>query len=521
MHQYLNQQINQAEALSDLLPFIKSLVGIDALKSQLISSLNKQYKIEQRNDQCGNSSIRSLFISSCIFNGIPSDIMHANIISYLPSSDFKNLSLISKHFRTILLNHPFIFNAKRYRIHFTDQPLDLIFKFNYNNDNIYDIINMDIDQVITQKFIIDHHSKVISINLEKLKQDNDTLTQLQPLLNNIKAYNLSYEPTLNVIQHLSKTNINGQIQKLELKSFKAIDQVLNNNHDLKFENCVSLSCMYNDPQTAPTIDTKSSFSKVECLELMVKDSVKINFLQYQTRSNYHDMYGLHHNRYYHRSSGHLSNTFYDNLNELLSYLSGTLLSLTLRYDSKSENNYRPSYVSHSQDKILKIPKNIEWLNISNITNCRFDISECNNLMVVKLENGVEYNNIIWSKNKKYIIPYVHIEYDDNYFDNSAMSINEQLPSEKLPNVRFIDWKLGQSAMQYTIKEIMVELETNDGYDSNGNIDLICLKLKNKRNLFKELIEYKYKADVTLKDEKISQVEKWWSLNSAQWIQSLE
>ena len=532
MHQYLNQKINQTKALSDLLPFIKSLIGIDALKSQLISSLNKQYEIEQESDQHENFSIRSLFISSCIFNGIPSDIMHANIISYLPSSDFKNLSLISKHFRTILLNHPFIFNSKRYKIHFTDQPLDLIFRFNHNNDDIDNIINMDIDQVVTQKFTIDHHSKLISINLEKLKQDNDTLTQLRPLLHNIKVYNLSHEPTLNVIQHLSKTNINKQIQKLELKSFKAIDKVINNNNGWEFENCVSLSFMCDDPQTAPTINNNSIFSNptmfgaLECLELIVKDSISNSFSQYQSRSNYHDMYGLHHHRYHHRSSGHLSNAFYDNLNALLSYLSETLLCLTLRYESKSEHNYRPSYSSHSQDKFLKIPKNIEWLNISNIANCRFDISECNNLMVMKLENGVEYNNIIWSKNKKYIIPYVYIEYDDshyddNYLDNSAMFIHEQLPSEKLPNVRFIDWRLGQSAMQYTIQEIMVELETNDGYDCNGNIDVICLKLKNKRNLFEELMEYKYKSDVTLKDEKISQVEKWWSVNSAQWIQSLE
>ena len=101
MYNHLRVKIQEAKDFVGLFPFIKFLTTINELKEQLISSLDKQYKLSKTiqpiddnsinndNDTDSKCSIRSLFISLYKFNGIPSDIMHANIISYLPSKDYK------------------------------------------------------------------------------------------------------------------------------------------------------------------------------------------------------------------------------------------------------------------------------------------------------------------------------------------------------------------------------------------------------------------------------------------------
>ena len=49
-------------------------------------------------------------------NGIPSIDIQTNILSYLPSNDYRKIPVISKHFRDIMKKNPFIYNKKRYAV---------------------------------------------------------------------------------------------------------------------------------------------------------------------------------------------------------------------------------------------------------------------------------------------------------------------------------------------------------------------------------------------------------------------
>eukprot|EP01084_Bolivina_argentea_P087864 158648_1 len=113
MYGYLETKINEAKNMTDLIPFMNSLMNMSNLKQSLTSILRQKFTQNEDN------TIRSLFISVTGLNGIPSDNVQAQIFSYLKSSDYKTLSLISKHFRNIMNNYPFIYNEKNYQINFT------------------------------------------------------------------------------------------------------------------------------------------------------------------------------------------------------------------------------------------------------------------------------------------------------------------------------------------------------------------------------------------------------------------
>ena len=166
-------------------------------------------------------------------------------------------------------------------------------------------------------------------------------------------------------------------------------------------------------------------------------------------------------------------------------------------------------------KVLKIPPNVEWLKISGVTNCKFDISECDKIIAMNIERGVKYDDITWPKSNKNIIPYVQIQVDE-------YSVSRYHP---LPNIRVLQVfgnHKREGKMYQTMREVINKLKANKGgYDCNNNIDLICLKLRDKRNLLSQLMDYKYDSDIKSKNEKISQVQRWWTLKSALWIQRLD
>ena len=119
MYRILKNEIQSSNTLTDLWPFIQSLVSIEQLQNLAIECLDQCHP--ELSNQCpkANTKIRKTFISTHTLNGITSDDVHANIISYLPSENYEDLLLISKHFRKIMLNHPFIFNDKGYKVHLT------------------------------------------------------------------------------------------------------------------------------------------------------------------------------------------------------------------------------------------------------------------------------------------------------------------------------------------------------------------------------------------------------------------
>ena len=118
MNYCLKDKLNTAKQTTDLIPFINVLTNVDNLKNILKKSLDEQYEKQKQINENNSSSnkIRSLFLSLYSLNGIPSDIIHANIISFLPSTEYKKLPLISKMFRNIMKNNPFIYNEKGYEV---------------------------------------------------------------------------------------------------------------------------------------------------------------------------------------------------------------------------------------------------------------------------------------------------------------------------------------------------------------------------------------------------------------------
>ncbi len=110
MHQGLENKINNAKDMIELIPFMNSLMNINDLKHDLKQILNQKLKT----DDC--NSIRALFINVNRLDSIPSDIVQAQIFSFLPACDYKALPLVSKHFRNIMYSYPFIYNSQNYQI---------------------------------------------------------------------------------------------------------------------------------------------------------------------------------------------------------------------------------------------------------------------------------------------------------------------------------------------------------------------------------------------------------------------
>eukprot|EP01084_Bolivina_argentea_P301314 519782_1 len=109
MHHYLVEKIKSINQMCDLLPFLDSLISLDQLKKILESELQKQYDLQK------SQEMRSLFLSSLGLQIIPSEVQ-AKILSYLPSTDYQKLPVVSKHFRNIMRNHTWIFNEKGYTL---------------------------------------------------------------------------------------------------------------------------------------------------------------------------------------------------------------------------------------------------------------------------------------------------------------------------------------------------------------------------------------------------------------------
>ena len=134
MYNSLKEKIQNAQYFTDLLPLIASLFTFDHIKTDLISALDKKYKATVSMESEQNSKIRPIFVALNTFNGIPSDVMHANIISFLPSRDYKKLPLVSKNFRNIMLKYPFIYNGpcqydRKITSHFPKIHFSYIFSF--------------------------------------------------------------------------------------------------------------------------------------------------------------------------------------------------------------------------------------------------------------------------------------------------------------------------------------------------------------------------------------------------------
>ena len=314
------------------------------------------------------SSIRPLFISLYLFNGIPSDIMHANIISYLPSKDYTKSPVVCKHFRNIMLNNPFIYNEKRYRV-----------VVDHWNNKLY-------NSPETIKF--NHVNREILINdYDKTKHDQLSLTKSKVPIYQIKHwvyYNISStskQETLSTPSSIiHKLTIDGQ----NIPNIEMFQQVLSEENN--FKRCKIVLLKHSGTNRCPIIKNKSTFSKLQCLELSV----------------YTMMPGM-----------YVDKQFYKDLNSLLSNTPSTLRCLVLKL--AQDYGRLMNRMTSSDSTMITIPQNVEWFKMDNenrmhgfkqqATILKIDITKCDKLIGIYLGHGYTNNNIIWPK--KYIVPYVY------------------------------------------------------------------------------------------------------------------
>ena len=200
MHYYLKQKVTKSKHTTDLIPFINQLIDIEDLKRQIIASLDKQYQKENSLNSTpsealieSKSNLRSLFLSIFALNGIPSDIIHANIISFLPSKEYKKLPILSKHFRNVMINNPFIFNDKGYVI-------DLKFcNKNHSLNKLSEIQILHENQTVVVQSVVDENT-YINIAIGDSKENINTVCDL--------FYNLPLLLTHRE-KHLNQKHFNG------------------------------------------------------------------------------------------------------------------------------------------------------------------------------------------------------------------------------------------------------------------------------------------------------------------------
>ena len=553
----LKRKIVNAKDIADLNPFIRQLLNIEDIKQQLILKLNQL----QPNQQNINK-LRSLYSQTYSFNGTPSDIMHANIISYLPSTDYIKLPLVSKQFRKIMYNYPFIFNEKGYSV-----DIDI---HNYDN-NVFES-----GKGPTQiKIWFDHWSKKVKIKDEPsdTKSGVPFTNETEIPINHIKYWAISRDLPKEIYRNLSK--VQNIIHKLQI-SDDSSDKIANTEWPWKFKNCHCLSMTVF--QHSAILCNTPLFCNLQCLEISAYlcDSNKIIL---QTKQ------------------------FVDGLNQMLSYLSQSLkcfsimiekrIPLELRFaDSETDNKGDIDPVQFDSIK-LDIPLNVEWLQLQGPFEeliCKVDLSKCNKMIGMYLERGIQQNDIIWPK--EYVIPFVYFGTDQwnhteiinfttdsidesaspndnnddnnqpnnnaftwppnnnsiqwNFHDNNndfhfqSTSLTEisvsspinatsryyRINEDNIPNIRFIKFDRSHNvydSYRYsskTMKEIWLELKGNTQNITNKS--LLCVVLADgewsddKMSFCEKLLEYCF-DDAHLRRQKIEEYKRLWSLQSASWM----
>ena len=493
LHTQLAQRIKDAKTFIELFPFITRLLDIDALKTQLISALDKNSNIQQ------DKSIRHLFMSLNIFNGIPSDIMHANIISYLPSEDYVTLPLVCKQFRNVMLNHPFIFKEKGYKIDMRNSKHD-------------------------HHCFFDHPSQSIMMNHdEQTKSDIMSLKTSKSLMDNIKYWSMNSKPPSNVLSKHENT-----LQKIEIGGYHLFGELSKNDtgsNAFQFEQCriLSIKDYYRILHPVPIIQNKDIFTRVQCLEifniLSEKSIMRPPAMPPPNPMSFHGP-GLISSKPVPIAADY-SPEFYGNLNAILLYLSSTLKCFVL----SCVNN-----VMNEVDQLLIIPQNVEWLKLR--INCKLDLSKCNKLIGMDLDKPWAcYGEYKWPRD--YVIPFIYFRDSMSRCRNLSKPyavdiFSHESNNKKLAPVRFliVNSEYVRKAFDtegVRINEILLKLneKTQDATDKS----LLCLELhedeSNDRmeSLLTKILKYGFQ-DAKVRSEKIQKYQSWWAMKSGLWFRDL-
>ena len=536
MYHYLKQKLNDAKQITDLIPFVKKLINIKDLKQTLKSSLDKQYQTAKKNEsQSSNitntsqsaNNIRSLFVSLFSLNGIPSDNIHAHILSFLPSVEYKKLSLLSKHFKFICKNYHYLYNDMGYivQLKFSIAP-ERLSKTSTTSINVYHTGSAGIYISAMDK---KHPSKLSSDDINNLTVP---ITQIKKWAF-VEEYvwrdpdeSMSMDATQDgnnqIINNLISTHSN-KIEKLEVQLTKKniSDNVFNVYN--QFNQCKILSITdAKDVSLSP-----NTFKNLQCLEITTSD----------------DFFG--------------AEMTLKNVNGILKSITSNLTCLQYKFTKPTFRIHRNRSMSmdiENCDEIC-IPSQIEWLSIETVgrDNVSLDLSECNKLIGVQLM-GIDYDKVKWPKDKTRTIPFVCIGIKHRDEDRlSQIGMSNSIDDEKSMN----EWKNKIMRKQLDVKvvcilreeEVTEQDETpppawdNDRrykwvYDDDEKMKKVnvirafddekkkneekCLLLgKDSCNdmLFGRILEYVVRDD-NKRNKMLKRCERWWYLGSAQWLKNI-
>eukprot|EP01084_Bolivina_argentea_P148849 260150_1 len=448
MYQYLQTKLISAQTFDGLLPFIELFFDKDELKSKLSSILEQQYNIELLNTPTENFSkgVKSLFIKCNQLNGIPSDNVHAQIISYLPSKDYRRINSVSKHFRQIMQKYPWIYHEKSYTIYVYP---------NYIDD--------------TQRW-------------QMFANHNEQRIEFRPS-ENTKARQISIIPN-------PFTPIKRWYYRCTCDEAKYDGNTHDFALDLLTANSERIHSLFVDASDVKQpLDALSKLSLPNCKLMgilgMYDSSISHVFIKCRTFKNLKYLF--------------LSGLKVEHTNDILTNVGDALIALSLDdiYDNALNATMEP----------IVIPSSIEWLEVaeehypyqfdgSDVDHTFIDLSKCNSVIGM-IVHGEMLNNIIWPT--KYIIPYVQIvdEYEVDYFEHMC---------ERNVAVRFLSGQYDADSVVTTvsINEVEIKLQNSNQLDA-----LNCLLLRNSElndELFCKFMRFVYKNEI-IRNSKILEYKK--------------
>ena len=521
MYYYLTQRLHTAQQITDLIPFFKKLMNINELKQHLQSALDKQYKFAksssiEENSQKSSSEfeIRSLFISLFSLNGIPSDSIHAHILSFLPSIEYKKLPLLSSHFRNILKNNAYLYNNKGYgvRLEFKVEPerlnIDTKTGINIEHGTHYDrsigfySMNPKYPSYLTSDDVDNITIPILQLKKWEIKEEYTWRT----------VQNLQSTETLDHFEdghnkyllNLINTNAN-KIKKLlvELKESDIIQTLFNANN--QFNQCKVLSLRSTQNITLH----ENSFNNLQCLEISTSP-YSFNASKMTTKD----------------------------INSIMNLTKNTLKCIQIHDDTPESAlslDSIPALIDDQNTTTLKIPKGVEWCSINITKEIKVDLSESDGLIGVQLI-GINSSSLEWPS--KYTIPFVCIgdtgsdTMDENESETWIHKIKtQQLDAVKLVclmdkteaemednDMMFLGSQHGRFTWKYHEEKEIKRVSVHNAFSRSDK----CLLLNEDECdtlLLEKLLSCVVK-DVNKMVSIIKRFRRWWYLGSAIWMQNI-
>ena len=503
MYYYLKQKLNTAKQITDLIPFIKKLMNIKELKQHLDTALDKEYKsAEPKSD----INIRSLFVSLFSLNGIPSDNIHAHILSFLPSTEYKKLSLLSRHFKFICRNNPYLYNNMGYTVQLTfsldrkclskDSKTGIKVYHTGSSWNPVGVYFTAMDKKKPSKLSSKDVNNLIipikQIKRWKLREEyvwRDLIQRHGILKDN--EWQDGHNQYL--CDDLLKTHINN-IEKLQiqLKHKDIIESVFGESN--QYNQCTVLSIM----DSKDIVFTKSTFQNLQCLELITDDEYSFG-----------------------------TEMSIENVKIIIEATPPSLKCF--QYKSSKSRRYRRLEMINTTET-LRIPAQIEWCSImtSASQTLSVDISDCDKLIGVQLI-GVNEEKIIWPNDGAYMIPFVCISTGKEKIRDKNLNVKGVCLLKKQRIVDDDDsgypWRDSRYKWVYDDDEKMNKVNAIKVFDveeSKKSEEEKCMVLD--RNgcdeiLFYRILQYAVK-DENKRNKVLKMCKRWWYLGSADWLKNI-